>query len=378
VREGELMDQDKTITKDFNKKSSKALHLIDTDIHERVLYKDLVSYLDNPWKRYITDCHWLQEKHIPYTQPTIAGVDRADAILPDGRPAGTDLEFMQKQLLDECGHEYGILTGALDPSPSSMHGWYEMAAALATAYNNWQIDNWLEKDERLYGSVQIAAQDPQSAVREIERVGSHPKMVQVMLPIDDIMWGDPYYHPIYEAAQRHNLMIAMHHNEPPVYNGKFPRYFIEWHTLIPTAHMMQITNMVFNGVFEKYPELKLIMIEGGFTHVPHLMKKMDQQYKELRHEVPWIKRMPSRIIREHIRFTTQPLEELSKKVFLQLLEQMESDEIICFSTDYPHWDYDSPLEALPPNLGEELRKKIFSENARASYPKLPTISGRGV
>jgi predicted TIM-barrel fold metal-dependent hydrolase len=355
----------------MNRKSN--IKLIDTDIHERVLYQDLVKYLDNPWKRYITDCHWTQEKHLPYVQPAVAGVDRADARLPDGRPAGSDLAFMQKQLLDECGHEYGILTGSLDPSPSSMRGWYEMATALASAYNNWQIENWLEKDDRLYGSVHIAAQDPQACVREIERVGSHPKMVQVLLPIDDIPWGDPYYHPIYEAAQRHNLRIAMHHNEPSLYGGKFPRYFIEWHTLIPTSHMMQVTSMVFNGVFEKFPNLKLMMVEGGFTYVPHLMRKMDQQYKDLRHEVPWIKRMPSDIIREHIRFTTQPVEDLTKRQFLQYIEQLESDEIICFSTDYPHWDYDSPFGALPPNLGEDLTCKIFSENARNFYPKLPQL-----
>ncbi|WP_209125142.1 amidohydrolase family protein [Alkalihalobacillus sp. BA299] len=347
------------------------LNLIDTDIHERVLYEDLLKYLDNPWKKYITDCRWIQEKHMPYVQPAIAGVDRADARIPDGRPAGSDLDFMREQLLDACGHEIGILTGALDPSPSSMHGWFEMAAALASAYNDWQIENWLERDERLYGSVHIAAGDPQVAVREIERIGSHPKMVQVLLPIDDFMWGDPYYHPIFEAAERNQLMIGMHHNEPPIYFGKWPRYFIEWHTLIPAAHMMQVTNMVFNGVFEKYPQLKLMMIEGGFTHVPHLMRKMDQQYKDLRHEVPWIKRMPSDIIKEHIRFTTQPLEELSKKEFLQLIDQMGTDELICFSTDYPHWDYDSPFEALPPNLDEGLKRKLFSDNARAFYPKLP-------
>ncbi|OYD07796.1 amidohydrolase [Paludifilum halophilum] len=353
-----------------------ARRLIDTDIHERVLYEDLITYLENPWKRYITDCHWLQEKHMPYTQPAVAGVDRADARVPDGRPAGTDLAFMQQQLLDANQHSFGVLTGALDPSPSSMHGWYEMATALASAYNDWQIENWLEKDERLYGSVHIAAQDPQGAVREIERVGPHPKMVQILLPIDDNLWGDPYYHPIYEAAEHHDLMIGMHHNEPPTHFGRWPRYFIEWHTLIPTSHMIQVSNMVYNGVFEKYPQLKLMMIEGGFTYVPHLMRKMDQQYTDLRHEVPWVKRMPSRIVREHVRFTTQPMEEMSKHDFLQFVDQMGSEDIICFSTDYPHWDYDSPARALPA-LGEPLRQKIFFDNAKAFYPKLPEVHGGG-
>ena len=39
---------------------------------------------------------------------------------------------------------------------------------------------------------------------------------------------------------------------------------------------------------------------------------------------------------------------------------MGSDELICFSSDYPHWDFDSPLEALPPRLPEDLTRKIFS------------------
>ncbi|MGY4688616.1 amidohydrolase family protein [Salibacterium sp. K-3] len=343
--------------------------LIDTDVHERVMYKELLPYLEQPWKRYIEDCHWIQEKHMPYTQPAVAGVDRADARIPDGRPAGTDLSFMQQQLLDENGHEKAILTGALDPSPSSMHGWYEMATALATAYNNWQIDKWLDQDERLYGSIHIAAQEPENAVKEIERLGSHPKMVQVLLPIDDKLWGDPYYHPIFEAAQRHNLAIGMHHNEPPLYYGKWPKYFIEWHTLIPLSHMNVITNMIFNGVFDKFPDLKLIMIEGGFTYVPFLMGKMDQQHTDLRHEVPWVQRKPSDIVRENMLFTTQPLESMKKKEFMQIVDQMGSDEIISFSTDYPHWDYDSPVEALPPNLDADFKQKLFTENARKFYPK---------
>ncbi|GAA0435644.1 amidohydrolase family protein [Lentibacillus halophilus] len=348
--------------------------IIDTDIHERATYKDLLPYLDNPWKRYITDSDWVQEKHLPYPILGADGLDRADAKPPSGGPAGNSLSFMQEQLLDDIGHEAGILTGALDPSPSSMHGWYEMAVALATAYNDWQIENWLDKDERIYGSVHVAAQDPQAAVREIERVGPHPKMVQVLLPIDDRPWGDPYYHPIFEAAERHDLTIGMHHNEPPSYYGQFPRYFVEWHSVMPNTHMVQINSMVFNGVFEKYPNLKLVMIEAGFTYAPALMKKMDQQYKALRHEVPWVKRLPSRIIQEHVRFTTQPVDELSQKEFMQFIELMGSEDMVCFSTDYPHWDYDSPFQALPA-LGDDLERKIFRENARAAYPKLPQAAG---
>ena len=59
--------------------------------------------------------------------------------------------------------------------------------------------------KRLRGSIHVAPQDPSSAVREIERLAGHPQLIQVMLPIVDRAYGDPFYHPIFEAAQRHHL-----------------------------------------------------------------------------------------------------------------------------------------------------------------------------
>jgi predicted TIM-barrel fold metal-dependent hydrolase len=117
------------------------------------------------------------------------------------------------------------------------------------------------------------------------------------------------------------------------------------------------------------------MIEGGFTWAPHLMSRADQQFKQLHSEVPWVKRMPSQIIRDQVRFATQPTEEMSLERFLQLIEWVESDELLCFSTDYPHWDFDSPYEALPLGIPVELKRKIFAENAQNLYRKIPALVG---
>ena len=83
------------------------------------------------------------------------------------------------------------------------------------------------------------------------------------------------------------------------------------------------------------------------------------------------KRPPSRIIREQVRFATQPIEPFTAAQLQTLIGQMESDELLCFSTDYPHWDFDSPLTSLPPGLPDDLAAKIFHGNARATYPRLP-------
>jgi predicted TIM-barrel fold metal-dependent hydrolase len=202
-------------------------------------------------------------------------------------------------------------------------------------------------------------------------MAENPRMVQVMLYVCDQAFGEPRYHPIYEAAERHGLVVGIHHSENSPTALGFHRYFAEWHTLVPQVFMSETVSLIFNGVFDKYPELKVILVEGGFSYVPHLMWHADQQYKELRHEVPWVKRRPSEIIRAQMRFATQPIEEFTAEQLETIIGQMESDELVCFSTDYPHWDFDSPIEALPVDLSPELSQKIFYDNARSFYSRLP-------
>ena len=129
-------------------------------------------------------------------------------------------------------------------------------------------------------------------MHEIDRLADHPRLVQVMLYIGDQAYGQPRYHPIFAAAERHGLVVGIHHSgNSPTALG-FHRYYAEWHTLVPQVFMSQAVSLIFNGVFDAHPELKVNLIEGGFSCVPHLMWHADQQWTELRHEVPWVKRPP--------------------------------------------------------------------------------------
>lgn len=345
--------------------------IIDTDVHERADPLALVPYLEPMWRKYITDFGWVPDRLLPFAQYSAGGLDRADAKLPDGRPGGSDLGLLRKQLLDEYSIEYAILTGWLNASALAA-GWSEFKSALMSAYNDWLIENWLDKEDRLLGSIHVNANDPQAAAREIDRLAGHPKMVQVMLYIRDKAFGEPFYHPIFEAAARNGLPIGIHHSENSPTALGFHRYYIEWHTLVPQVFMSELVSLIFNGIFDKYPELKVVMVEGGFSFVPHLMSRADQQYKQLRSEVPWVKRRPSQIIRDQVRFATQPTEEMTTEQFMSLIDWCGSDELFLFSTDYPHWDFDSPEESLPRGIPDALRAKILAGNARAVYARLPS------
>jgi uncharacterized protein len=98
------------------------------------------------------------------------------------------------------------------------------------------------------------------------------------------------------------------------------------------------------------------------------MWRLDKNWKGLRREVPWVDRLPSEIIHEHVRLTIQPVDEPpNAEYLLQIIEQLGSDDILLFSTDYPHWHFDDPEGALPVTLPPDLEKKILVENARALF-----------
>jgi predicted TIM-barrel fold metal-dependent hydrolase len=233
------------------------------------------------------------------------------------------------------------------------------------AYNDWQIATFLERDDRLRGSVHVNAWDVEGA--EIECYAEDPRFVQVMIYVRDRPFGDPRYHPIYATAEPHDLVVGFHHSKnSPAAHG-FYRYFAEWHSLVPQVLMSQAVSLIFNGVFDRFPSLRVLMIESGFSYVPHLMWHADQQYRQLCHEVPWVKRKPSEAIRDQIRFASQPIEDFTAPELETLIGQMRSDELICFSSDYPHWDFDSPLTALPAGLDKRIKEKILLENAQWLY-----------
>ena len=90
-------------------------------------------------------------------------------------------------------------------------------------------------------------------------------------------------------------------------------------------------------------------------------------WRGLRQEVPWVKRKPSEYAAEHVRLTTQPLEEPDNpKHLLQMLEMFPAEKMLMFSSDYPHWDFDNPRTILN-SLPTEMKKRIFYQNARELY-----------
>ena len=115
------------------------------------------------------------------------------------------------------------------------------------------------------------------------------------------------------------------------------------------------------------------MCEAGVTWIHWLMWRLDQQYRELRANVPWVKRLPSEHIRDNVRVATQPITEVTPGELVRLVEMTDTEGLYVFATDYPHFDADSAdvLAGLP----ESLRNRIRYQNALDTYPRLRGILG---
>jgi uncharacterized protein len=302
-----------------------------------------------------------------------AGVLRDDARAPDGSAPGADPAFTARQLLDAHGIDRAVLIGGevlgLGALPDP-----DAAAVIASAYNDWLAQTWLAADDRYRGTLVVGAQDPALAAREIRRAGQDERFVAVLLPLTNILMGERHYYPIYEAAAEIGLPVTVHPNSgegifrtsPPMAGGT-PTYYVEWHTGLSQVFQANVISLVCHGVFERFPNLKVVVTEGGIGWIPDVVWRLDKNVKGLRDEVPWIKRLPSEYVADHVRFTTQPLPEPKRRSHLHaLLEVARAERTLMFSSDYPHWDFDDPrhvLTALPPAT----RDRVKARNAIETY-----------
>jgi predicted TIM-barrel fold metal-dependent hydrolase len=345
--------------------------MIDSDVHNEVPGAEaLFPYLADYWIEHITNTLFKgpTDAYYPPHAPVAA---RPGSTPAAGGPPGSSLALLQDQVLGPPGSavEFAVLNClyAID----SLHN-PDAAVALASAVNDWQIAEWFDKEPRLRGSIVVPGQIPALAAREIDRVASHPGFVQVLLPARaQHPYGNRLFHPLWEAIARHDLVAGIHFGgapgNPPTPSG-WPSFFFEEYVGMAQVFATQLTSMVSEGVFDQFPTLRVALLEAGFTWLPAHMWRFDKEWRNLRRLVPWVKRPPSEYIREHVRLTVQPLDApRDARSLLQVVDQLGSEDMLLYASDYPHQHAADPESALLRHLPPALAQKIKSDNARAWY-----------
>lgn len=343
-----------------------AFAAIDADGHITETADQLMPYMEAGQRLHGTDASTVA------TRPRLYPTDGWDRSLGGrlGTRASTAPEWIRQ------ADENGLDRMYLYPTDGLAIGCVrevEFAVAICRAYNNFVSEEFMKVDSRLIGVALLPLQDPLEAVRELRRAVTELHMPGAMLPAVGLRspLGDAQYHPIYAEAERLGVMLGVHATvrEPASYGaGGFDR-FIEVHQLShPFAQMQQLTSMVFQGVPEKYPRLRLAFMEAGCSWVPFWLDRMDGEW-ELRGaiEAPACKRKPSDYVRGgNIFFHAEEDERL-----IPATAQALRDDILYYASDFPHWDHHFPRSihefAEREDLSEAQRRWILRDTALRLY-----------
>jgi predicted TIM-barrel fold metal-dependent hydrolase len=332
--------------------------LVDCDVHAVVAGVEVLEpYLDDHWREVLATSQFsgpTDQAHPPNLATSLADHEPVDGAVP-----GTTLASVRAQALDPLGTDVAILS--CDYAVESVRN-PDAAAALASAVNDWQIAEWLEPEPRLRAAIVVPGGHPSLIADEIERRAEHPGFVAVYLPVRSPMpYGNRAWWPVFEAATRHDLVVELHFGGspglPPTASG-WPTSWMEEYVDMASAFQSQLLSLVAEGTFDRFPTLRVALLESGFAWLPAFLWRFDKYWRGLRREVPWTKRQPSEYVREHVRVALQPIDTPTDQL-PTILDQLGSEELLMFSSDYPHRHTEDGLDGLS--------ARILSGNASAHY-----------
>src|SRR5512144_159307 len=279
--------------------------------------------------------------------------------------------------MDEEGIDVAILFGTQIALTVNGLMNKELAAVLCRAVNDWLIEYCSTNPQRLLAVGLIPCQDPPAAVKELEYL-KNVGAVTAMLPTNVYglnNMGDRMFDPIYECAQEIGMPLSVHpqtgHDGVLGVSGvmgagseRLRKYAYVHMTAFPFELMIAMMHMIGEGVFDRYPKLRVGFMEGGAGWLPFWAERFDEHFHKLRPQWPLLKRKPSEIIKSpQVAFTCEPEETILPYV----LDDIGITQVM-YASDYRHWDSEFPDSVKEvkkiPGMTEDKLRRVLGENAR--------------
>ena len=248
----------------------------------------------------------------------------------------------------------------------------QWAVALCRAYNTFLHETFISVSPRLKGVALLPVQDPEAAALELRRAVRELGLSGGMLLADGAhVLGDARFLPIYEEAERLDVMLGVHASGSHLGGAGvdfFPS-FIQTHTVSHAfGQMRQLTSIVFEGIPERFPRLRLAFLEAGCGWAPYWMERMDDEYdKRGAAEAPALKKKPSAYCRSGTIYFSCEADEWLLPQALKLVGESQ----IVYASDFPHWDHGYPgsIEEIRTrgDLTDAQKRKVLADNARKLY-----------
>jgi hypothetical protein len=275
-----------------------------------------------------------------------------------------EVEFARREMT-AIGIDYQIvfptalLALGMHPDPT-------IETAMAWAYTRWVTEEILPHTPRVKTMVYLPMNQPEACLRFVERFGDKPGVVGFMVTsarYRPVHAND--YMRLYGAIQERGLPLCFHaiyHQQERMFEGM--NKFISVHALgFIFYNLVHITNMIVNGIPERFPKLKMLWIESGLAWIPFLMQRLDNEYLMRSSEAPLLKKLPSEYMRD-MYYTSQPIENRDYGLLESTMKAMHAETQLLFSSDYPHWDFNLPSTIYDlPFLSEAAKHRILGQNA---------------
>ncbi|HWP59264.1 MAG TPA: amidohydrolase family protein [Candidatus Acidoferrales bacterium] len=330
------------------------IKVIDSDGHARDLDEAIKPYLDEPFR----------SRRMPYLPREVYDRSLGGTLGQSGVKLEERLAAMDRQEID---------TAVLFPTAGLGIGRVRegaYAAALCRAYNDY-ISDYCKASPRLKAVANLPVTNPGAMPAELRRAVTERGLVGAMLAAQGHTknLGGAEFYPLYEEAERLDVPLAVH-----AFGGDDPgnEIFDQFICLHTTGHpfpvLRQLTGMIFGGIPERYPRLKLGYFEIGCGWLPYWMERMDEEWeKRGKVEAPLCKKRPSEYLTSgQIYYGCEPEEKMIGYVVSEV-----GSETLMYASDYPHWDMSWPDSAVilwrREDLSLEAKQNILERNARRFY-----------
>ena len=254
-------------------------------------------------------------------------------------------------------------------------------AALNRAYNDWLADFCKADPKRLKGVANLPLVDIEESRKELRRAVKELGFVAVKMP--PIVWGKmldhPDFYPLYEEMQELNVPLGIHHHvgagvDTPVvnYENRFP---IVQALCMPADNMLACACLVYGGILDRFPKLRVAFLESGCSWVPYWMARLQQHtiFTQVGYQLPLMKKS----VTEHmLGGQCYYHAECEEAVLPEVLKAMGED-LFMYASDYPHFgDASSMFGAVREwreqnRIAESARRNILGSNAARFYGLVP-------
>ena len=279
-----------------------------------------------------------------------------DNVYADVRGARAGTRASQVDAMDAEGLDMAVLLPVARPvrarprlasSRSGTDGLEpEYATAIARAYNDWMKDFCDVAPDRMFGAGMVAPHDVDGAVVEARRCVEELGFKAIFLApatVNRRPWHHPAYDPLWAEVERLDVPIAFHGGGQTYLTPDFSLEVLDelmlWHTFSQPLGIQFVTVCFCGGgVLERFPDLRVALLEGNCSWAPWLLYRLDEHYEWTGwYEAPELTMKPSEYFRRNCWISVEADEETVP----HFIDTFGDDKLV-FSTDYPHGDSKFP------------------------------------